>query len=202
MKTKFVPKSLIALAIISVSAAVMAADPLSGVAGYDPAGGGGIGLTASAVKDNAYTVTLTGVIGVSFTDLKGMKPMKKAQDAPTKKQVSLYTLPAGTTIYAMGLGRDWGEMSEELMAITVDKAKASGKLADGAVTMTFQKGEERCRVVTWVGVLPDGQRVWSGHPAAWSTKNVNGSPMTGWCFDGSTVVKLDQATRTALATKK
>jgi hypothetical protein len=200
--TKFVSsKYLIALAAV-ITSTVMAADPLAGVAGYDPAGGGDGGLSATAVEGNAYTITMTGVIGVSFDDLKGLTPMKKAVDVPTKKQVGLYALPLGTMIYAMPLGREWGAMTDELNGIDVTKAKASGKLDGGTVTMTFQKGEERCRVVTWVGVLPDGQRVWPSHPAAWSTKNVNGSPMTGWCFDGSKVVKLDQATRTALAAKK
>lgn len=202
MKTKFVPKTFAILAVALASTATLAADPLAGVAGYDPAGGGGIDLTASTVKDNAYTITISGMIGVAFDELKGVTLIRSATDAPTKKQVNLYQLPAGTTVYAMPLGREWGDMTEELKAITVDKAKANGKIVDGKVALTFQKGDERCRVVTWVAVLPDGQRAWGGHPGAWSTKNVNGSPMTGWCFNNTTVVKLDQATRTALATKK
>jgi len=202
MKMKKTYAALAALALVS---SISFAAPLTGVAGYDPATAGStITLSATPVRDNAYTVKLGGVIGVSFEDLKGMKPIRTVTDQPTKKAVSLYTLPDGTTIYAMGLGREWGEMTEEIKGIDLAKAKASGKIANGAVSLDFKKGDERCRVVTWVAVLPDGQRVWGGHPeGGWSTKNVNGSPMTGWCFakDGA-VVKMDQATKTALAAKK
>lgn len=194
-------KLLTALAVLALTSA-FAAGPLAGVAGYDPAGAGGGDLSASALDGNAYTITMTSVIGVSFTDLNGLTPIRKATDVPTKKQVTLYSLTDGTMIYAFGLGREWGSMAEELNAIEVGKAKASGKLEGGKVSLTFTKGEERCRVVTWVAVLPDGQRAWASHPGAWSTKNVNGSPMTGWCFKGTTIGKLDQATRTALAAKK
>lgn len=188
----------------SVSLASLAAGPLDGVAGYDPAqGGNAINLSASPVSGNAYTITVSGMIGVSFDGLKGLKPYNVATDVPTKKQVSLYNLPEGTMVYAMGLGRDWGTMSEELNAIEVGKAKANGAISKGAVTLQFQKGTERCRTVTWVAVLPDGQRAWGGHPEdGWSTKNVNGSPMTGWCFEGSNVVRLDEAAKVALASKK
>jgi hypothetical protein len=213
MKTFFRNTSAIALMAFA-SLASLAAGPLSGVAGYDPAQGGNtITLAASSVTGNAYTITVSGMIGVSFDGLKGQKPYNVATDAPTKKQVSLYNLPNGTMVYAMGLGRDWGNMSEELNAIDVAKAKASGKIIinklpngqsdNGTVMLQFQKGDERCRTVTWVAVLPDGQRAWGGHPEdGWSTNNVNGSPMTGWCFEGSKVVRLDEATKTALAQKK
>lgn len=199
----FCKLSAIALMAL-VSATTWAAGPLDGVAGYDPAqGGNAINLSASSVSGDAYTITITGMIGVSFDGLKGLKPYNVAPDAPTKKQVSLYNLPDGTKVYAMGLGSDWGEMSEELNAIDVGKAKANGTISKGVVTLQFQKGAERCRTATWVVVLPDSQRAWGGHPEdGWSTKNVNGSPMTGWCFEGSNVVRLDEAAKVALAKKK
>lgn len=200
---KFASKILAILAMAFAPLATMAADPLSGVSGYDPAEAGGGGLTASALNGSAYTITMTDVIGVSFSDIKGLVPMKKAKDIPTKKQVGLYALPTGTTIYAMGLGREWGSMPEELMQIDIATAKANGKLDGGKVSLAFVKGEERCRVVTWVAVLPDGQRAWASHPGGvWSTKNVNGSPMTGWCFKGTEVTKLDDGTKLALAKNK
>jgi len=196
-------KLLTALAALALTTSAFAAGPLSGVAGYDPAEAGGGDLTASTLSGNAYTITMTDVIGVSFANLKGLTPMKKAKDAPTKKQVGLYALPDGTMVYAMGLGREWGSMSEELMQIDITKAKASGKISAGKVELAFTKGEERCRVVTWVAALPDGQRAWASHPGGgWSTKNVNGSPMTGWCFEGTKVVQIDQPTKLALAKKK
>lgn len=204
----FVKKLFAILAMVFAPFAIMAAEPLAGVAGYDP-NIGGTGLIPSAVKDSKYTVTLSGVIGVSFAELKGLTAMKSAEDGPTKKTVQLYNLPEGTTIYAMPLGREWGEMSEELGAIDLKKAKASGKIVkakgsqDGKATLAFQKGAtERCRVVTWVAVLPDGQRAWASHPEEYATKNVNGSPMTGWCFTGDTVAKLDDETKLALSAKK
>lgn len=183
---------------------VLAQDALRGVAGYDPAqGGNSISLSASSVSGNSYTVTVSGMIGASFEALKDHKPYSTEPDKPTGKPINLYNLPNGTMVYAMGLGRDWGNMSEEVGQIDLKKAKANGKIANGAVTLQFQKGTERCRTVNWVVVLPDGQRAWGGHPEdGWSTKNVNGSPMTGWCFEGSNVVRLDDATKTALASKK
>lgn len=201
---KFLKKIAAIFAMALAPFATMAADPLSGVAGYDSAQGGGvINLSASSVSGNAYTITVSGMIGVSFDGLKGHKPYNVAADAPTKKQVSLYNLPNGAMVYAMGLGRDWGNMPEELMQIDVAKAKANGKISGGKVELAFTRGNERCQTVTWVAVLPDSQRVWGGHPEdGWSTKNVNGSPMTGWCFEGSTVVRLDEGTKTALAGKK
>lgn len=200
---KFVQKIAAILAMAIAPLATMAADSLSGVAGYDPAEAGGGDLSASALNGNAYTVTMTNVIGVAFADLKGFTPMKKVKDAPTKKQIGLYVLPDGTTIYALGLGREWGTMSEDLMQIDVARAKANGKISAGKVELAFTKGDERCRVVTWVAVLPDGQRAWASHPGGgWSTKNVNGSPMTGWCFEGTKVVQIDQPTKLALAKKK
>jgi len=200
---KFIAK-IAAITLAIASTATLATEVLTGVAGYDPAGGSTTTLTPSAVKDGgAYTIRLQGVIGVSFDALKGLTPYAKAMDAPTKKQVNLYNLPDGTIIYAMGLGREWGEMSEDLGAIPVDRAKAKGTITGGSVTLPFTKGTERCRVVTWTGVLPDGQRVWGSHPeSGWNAKNVNGSPRTAWCFKGDTVVTMDQPTKLALAGKK
>lgn len=199
----FCKLSTIAL-MASVSLASLAAEPLTGVAGYDPAQTSSIGFSASSVKGDAYSVTVTGQVGVTLdTELKGIKPLKTATDVPTKKKAYVYGLPDGTMVYAMGLGSDWGEMSEELAAIDIAKAKASGTISKGAVTLQFQKGPERCRTVNWVAVLPDGQRAWGGHPeGGWNAKNVNGSPRTAWCFKGDEVVQMDQATKTALAGKK
>ncbi len=185
------------------SAAALAADPLGSVAGYDPAGVNTTILTHSSVANGAYTISLKGVIGVSFEDLKGLTPYSKTTDGPTKKAIGLYNLPDGTTIYAMGLGGEWGDMPEDLGVIDVTKAKAKGTLTGGTVTLAFTKGDERCRTATWVAVLPDGQRAWSSHPeAGWNAKNVNGSPRTAWCFKGDTVVQMDSPTKLALAAKK
>lgn len=204
MKTKFVSKTFAILAVALASTATLAADPLAGVAGYDPAGGGGIDLTASAVTNGSYTITISGMIGVTPDQLNGLTPYDKKMDGPLKKEVGLYKLPAGTVVYAMGLGRDWGEMSEELPKIELAKAKAKATFgADGKLTFTFTKGEERCRTVNWVAVLPNGdQRAWGGHPEAWVAKNVNGSPRTAWCFKGDAVVQMDRPTKLALAGKK
>lgn len=195
-------KLLTALAVLALSSSAFAAGPLSGVAGYDPAGGSGTTMTASTVKDGSYTLNLAGVIGVAFDPLAGMTATAKVTDAPTKKEVSLYALPDGTTIYAFGLGREWGSMATEVGKVDLAKAKASGKLAGGTVTLSFTKGDERCRTANWVAVLPNGQRAWASHPeGGWSTKNVNGSPMTGWCFQGGKVVQMDKPTKLALAQK-
>ena len=52
-----------------------------------------------------------------------------------------------------------------------------------------------------MAVLPDGQRLWGSHPdgTRWVTKNVKGSPLTIWCFNGNQVVQAPPDVRAALA---
>ena len=92
MSKKFVLIALTAIAAITTNA-WSAGDPLKGVAGYDSAGGSSITLTASAVKDKSYTITIAGMIGVTPDALNGLTPYAKVMDVPLKKEVGLYKLP-------------------------------------------------------------------------------------------------------------
>lgn len=205
--------SILAMAFLSLvfGSNAFAQDPLRNVNGYDGADGP-TGVTPSGVSaDGSYTVTLTKQIGVAFTQsvAGASQPYRgPVQDQPTKQPVWLYNVPDGSTVYALRLGSNWGDMSKDLNQVDLNKAAARGTIAGGNVTLRFAKGKNACEMVNWVVVTPAGGRFWGSNPSGnspWLVPNVNGSPRTGWCVQGNSVVTVDAydpTIRAALAAKE
>ncbi|MBP7822288.1 MAG: hypothetical protein KA034_00540 [Candidatus Moranbacteria bacterium] len=185
---------------------------LTGVTGFDGTGAaatdGPLSLGFSGVSnDGKYFVTASRVVAI-FTADPGITGTTKHADtyAKSKSVWILKTLPAGSKLYAMGLGSDWAGNGPDIANIDLSKAKASGEIKAGASTLGFERpATERCRVVNWVVVLPDGKRAWGPNGADKVSVyhvHVGGKPATAWCFEGDKVVAMATAQRQLLAAQK
>lgn len=186
------------------------ADPLDKVVGYDKMGGTEVSVSAVGA-DGTYTITLARLEGVAFKSKIGsLTPTAgPLNDKPTQQSVWIYAIPDGSMVYAMGLGGQWGDMSKEVDELDINKARAQATITGGKVSVAFVKNadpKKACEMVNWVVVTPGG-RMWGAHPlepSPWVVPNVNGSPRTGWCVQGSQIVtvdKFDPKIRAALKAK-
>ena len=205
---------LVALAIFSlgtVHAGDKAPATLQGVTGYDgvgvATGDGPLTLSFSGVaSDGKYFVTAGRVVAIFTTD-PGIATATKLPDAydPKRSVWILKDLPPGSKLYAMGLGADWAGSGPSIDGLDLSKAKASGEIKAGVATLGFERpATERCRVVNWVVVLPDGKRAWgptASDASPWHV-HIGGKPANAWCFDGTTVVGMGDGTRKLLAAQK
>lgn len=201
------PAVIVMMAALSLN---VQAEPLDKVVGYDQMGGTQVAVSTVGADGN-YTITLSRLEGVAFKGALGsLKPTAgPLDDEPTKQPVWIYAIPDGSTVYAFGLGSQWGTMSKEVDELDLNKARAHATITGGKVSMSFVKNSDpkkACEMVNWV-VVSDGGRMWGAHPAKtspWVVPNVANSPRTGWCVKGNQVVTVDQfdpAIRTALKAK-
>ena len=189
---------------------VYAASPLAGVTGYDGTGAtitggdGPVQLAFTQVKDGGYQVTVNRVVAIFKVDPGIAAAVKQPDTYDTKTSVwILKDLPAGSKLYAMGLGTEWAGVGSDIGRIDLAKAKASGDIKGGAATLAFNRpADQKCRVVNWVVAFPDGKRAWgpNGNDKTLPYHvHVGGKPATAWCFEGNKIVTMGAATRTALA---
>lgn len=214
---KFVSKlwAIMALIALGIGSNTFAADPLDKVDGYSDMGGTQVSFSAVAA-DGSYSITLSRFEGVAFAgDVGGLKPVAgPITDKPTSKPVWIYRIPDGSTVYAVRLGSNWGEMSEELGQIDLTKdstgaVRPQATITGGKASIRFGKRAKPCEMISWVVELPNNAgRFWGAHPSEaskWVIPNVNGSPRTGWCTQGKQVVDVDRhdpQIRVALKAKK
>jgi len=121
---------------------VYAASPLAGVTGYDGTGAtitggdGPVQLAFTQVKDGGYQVTVNRVVAIFKVDPGIAAAVKQPDTYDTKTSVwILKDLPAGSKLYAMGLGTEWAGVGSDIGRIDLAKAKASGDIKGGAVTL-------------------------------------------------------------------
>ena len=185
---------------------------LAGVTGYDGtgsnAGNGPLTLSFSGVAaDGKYSVTAGRVVGIFTTD-PGIASATKLPDAYIKG-ASVWIvkdLPAGSKLYAMGLGADWAGNGPSIDGLDLSKAKAIGEIKAGVATLGFERPPgERCRVVNWVVEFPGGKRAWgptAGDSSPWHVHIGGTKPANVWCFEGERVVAIGDNTRKLLAQQK
>ncbi|MDP3957326.1 MAG: hypothetical protein Q8Q10_02385 [bacterium] len=188
---------------------VHAAAPLQGVTGYDGTGAattgdGPVQLAFSTAKDGKYQVTASRVVAIFKTDPGIAAAVKQPDTYDAKTSVwILKDLPAGSKLYAMGLGTEWAGSGSDIGKLDLAKAKAQGDIKGGVATLAFDRpADQKCRVVNWVVAFPDGKRAWGPNGTDRTLPyhvHVGGKPATAWCFQSDKVVAMDQATRTALA---
>ncbi len=188
---------------------------LQGVTGYDGtgsnAGDGPLTLSFSGVaNDGKYSVTAGRVVAIFTTD-PGIATATKHADTYIKggSVWILKDLPAGSKLYAMGLGADWAGNGPSIDGLDLSKAKAMGEIKAGVAVLGFERpASERCRVVNWVVILPDGKRAWGPNGADKMSAyhvhvGVGGKPATAWCFSGDgKIVAMEKATQQLLAAQK
>lgn len=208
---KFVSK--IAMLAMALTSNVFAQQQPTGAEATNSYSGGGgwTEVVPGTLSGNAYTMGFRNMKGFSFksTVAGATAPYEGPfQDKPTNQPGYNYRIPNGSTVYVMGLGKDWGKMSKDLEQVDIKKALANGTINDGNFNVTMTVREKPCETVNFVVVTPAGGRFWGHHPdpdKGWVLPNVGGSPRTAWCVKGNAIVKTDDfdpSIRTALAKKE
>ncbi len=154
-KSIYAVASLFFLAVATASAEEIR---LSG----DGGSGGGASLTCAAGTNNVSLAYDPGML-VRTGSEKSAAGFVKTTGTGGKSVFVLNTIPDGTKIYLMGLGKDWGKMSRDVDNVDVSKALASGKFQSGSAAITLPyRGDENYAMINAVAVTPNGTHAWAG----------------------------------------